>query len=66
MIYQEMYINEGGKVDFRNTTLEQWLENVNWKLHGWIHAVINRKGQSAFYDLYGAETVKEIHKYYKP
>jgi len=65
MIYQEMYI-ENGHISFRNTTLEQWLENVNWKQHGWIHHIINRKGRSAFYDLNGAETVKQIHKIYKP
>jgi len=31
----------------------------------WIHAIINRKGEAAFYDLYGAEVVKALHEIYK-
>ena len=65
MIYQEMFINEKGQVDFRNTTFEPWLENVNWKNNGWIHSVINRKGTAAFYDLYGHDVVKQIHSIYR-
>ena len=65
MIYQEMYINNG-KMDFRNITLEHWIDNMNWKLHGWIHFVINRKGKAAFYDLYGHEIIKQIHNSVEP
>ena len=61
MIYIEMFINEKGQMDFRNITLNQWLVNENYKVHGWIHEVINRKGECAFYDLYGGAVVKEIH-----
>jgi len=65
MIYQEMFINEKGQVDFRNTSLTQWISNIVWKQSGWIHSVINRKGTAAFYDLYGGQVVKEIHNIYK-
>ena len=66
MIYQEMFINEKGQVDFRNITFEAWLDKLAWQKWGWIHSVINRKGTAAFYNLYGHEVVQQIHNIYKP
>ncbi len=63
MNLSHIYIKDD-KIKIDNVNLETAIERIWFSHFAGLMALINAKGKQAYYDLYGADVVKELHKKY--